>query len=360
MRRIFHKPAKFYIGNIAIMLVALIVLVFFVYPIIYTIINSFKTYDDFLANPQYALPTEFYFGNYARVAENSFGRYFINSVVVAFFVVIFTILLSCTAGFALSKFRFRGRGKLEMLFLLGLMIPYQVILIPLFLTYSKLHLLNSYFSLILPQVAFGMPFAIQLFIAFFKDFENDIFEAVSTGNIAYELCRPMGLYSQWFLKASANRMARAALRCVPVLVFASILPAPYGIILPPDAGTALLFVFSLFLALGVIVAFTMVIYIITFYTISPTGVRMAAVSAADLLSGSLLPLPFFPDGFRQAVELLPFASMQNVPLRVYSGDLSGQAAAWAIGLQLFWFAALLVLGMWMMRRALHRVVVQGG
>lgn len=177
MRRIFHKPAKFYIGNVAIMLVALIVLVFFVYPIIYTIINSFKTYDDFLANPQYALPTEFYFGNYARVAENSFGRYFINSVVVAFFVVIFTILLSCTAGFALSKFRFRGRGKLEMLFLLGLMIPYQVILIPLFLTYSKLHLLNSYFSLILPQVAFGMPFAIQLFIAFFKDFENDIFEA---------------------------------------------------------------------------------------------------------------------------------------------------------------------------------------
>lgn len=177
MRRIFHKPVKFYIGNIAIMLVALIVLVFFVYPIIYTIINSFKTYDDFLANPQYALPTEFYFGNYARVAENSFGRYFINSVVVAFFVVIFTILLSCTAGFALSKFRFKGRGKLEMLFLLGLMIPYQVILIPLFLTYSKLHLLNSYFSLILPQVAFGMPFAIQLFIAFFKDFENDIFEA---------------------------------------------------------------------------------------------------------------------------------------------------------------------------------------
>ncbi|HIS49045.1 MAG TPA: ABC transporter permease [Candidatus Gallacutalibacter pullistercoris] len=202
----------------------------------------------------------------------------------------------------------------------------------------------------------------QAFLAMLNawSFENDIFEAVSTGNIAYELCRPMGLYSQWFLKASANRMARAALRCVPVLVFASILPAPYGIILPPDAGTALLFVFSLFLALGVIVAFTMVIYIITFYTISPTGVRMAAVSAADLLSGSLLPLPFFPDGFRQAVELLPFASMQNVPLRVYSGDLSGQAAAWAIGLQLFWFAALLVLGMWMMRRALHRVVVQGG
>lgn len=191
-------------------------------------------------------------------------------------------------------------------------------------------------------------------------FENDIFEAISTGNIAYELCRPMGLYGQWFLKASANRMARAALRCVPVLIFAFLLPAPYGLTLPPDIGAGLLFVLSLFLALGVVVAFTMVIYIITFYTISPTGVRMAATSAAELLSGSLLPLPFFPDGLRQAAELLPFASMQNVPLRVYSGELSGQAAAWSVGLQIFWLAALVGLGLWMMNRALRRVVVQGG
>lgn len=191
-------------------------------------------------------------------------------------------------------------------------------------------------------------------------FENDIFEAVSTGNIAYELCRPMGIYGQWFIKAAANRVARATLRCVPVLVFASLLPAPYGLTLPPDIGTAMLFVVSLFLALGVVVSFTMIIYIITFYTISPTGVRMAATSAAELLSGSLLPLPFFPDGLRQAAELLPFASMQNVPLRVYSGELSGQAAAWSVGLQVFWLAVLLALGVWMMHRALRRVVVQGG
>lgn len=202
----------------------------------------------------------------------------------------------------------------------------------------------------------------QAFLAMLNSwaFENDIFEAISTGNIAYELCRPMGLYGQWFVKAAANRMARAVLRCVPVLIFAALLPAPYGITLPPDIGAALLFVLSLFLALGVVVAFTMVIYIITFYTISPTGVRMAATSAAELLSGSLLPLPFFPDGLRQLAELLPFASMQNVPLRVYSGELSGQAAAWSVGLQVFWLAALLALGIWMMHRALHRVVVQGG
>lgn len=175
--KIFHKPIRYYLINTLIMLIAVLVLILFVYPIIYTIINSLKTYEDFVAKPQYSFPTDIYWGNYTRVWENNFVRYFFNSVIVAIFVVIFTILLSCTAAFALSKLKFKGRGKLEMFFLLGLMIPYQVILIPLFLSYSKLHLLNSYFSLILPQVAFGMPFAIQLFIAFFKDFENDIFEA---------------------------------------------------------------------------------------------------------------------------------------------------------------------------------------
>lgn len=52
--------------------------------------------------------------------------------------------------------------------------------------------------------------------------------------------------------------------------------------------------------------------------------------------------------------------MQNVPLRVYSGELPGQAAAWSVGLQVFWLAALVGLGLWMMNRALRRVVVQGG
>lgn len=191
-------------------------------------------------------------------------------------------------------------------------------------------------------------------------FEADIFEAVSTGNIAYELCRPMGLYGQWFLKATANRIARAVLRCVPVLILAFLLPAPYRLTFPVNMGAAILFVFSLFLALGVVVGFTMVVYICTFYTVSPYGLKMVAVSLSDVLSGSLLPLPFFPDKLRQIVEFLPFASMQNVPLRVYSGDLAGQAALFSVGLQVFWFAALLAIGIWLMNRVMRRVVVQGG
>lgn len=165
------------IRNVMVTIVSVLVFLLFVYPLIYTVLNSLKTYDDFTSSPQYALPAKVFFGNFVKVFQSDFIRYFINSVVIAVLVVVFTVVLSATTAFAISKFRFRGKKIAEIYFLLGLMIPYQVILIPLYLTYAKFKLLDTYFSLILPQVAFGMPMAVQLFLAFFKDFEEELIEA---------------------------------------------------------------------------------------------------------------------------------------------------------------------------------------
>ena len=63
---------------------------------------------------------------------------------------------------------------------------------------------------------------------------------------------------------------------------------------------------------------------------------------------------------RQILELLPFAAMQNVPLRVYSGDLSGAALEQAILLQFFWLAVMVFAGKILEQRAMKRIVVQGG
>ena len=104
----------------------------------------------------------------------------------------------------------------------------------------------------------------------------------------------------------------------------------------------------------------MLIYISTFYTLNPMGVRVVATSMTELLAGGLIPLPFMPDGLRMALELTPFAGMQNLPLRAYSGELAGAALLRAAGLQVFWLAALVALGVSLMRAALRRVVVQGG
>ena len=163
--------------NTLAMLAACIVLTLMVYPLIYTVLNSLKSFEDFSSHPQYSLPKALYFENYTKVFENNFVRYFGNSVLIAVLVVIFTVVFAAMAAVAISKLRFRGQKKMEIFFLLGLMIPYQVALLPLFLTYSKMGILNTYFCLVLPQVAFGLPFSIQLFLAFFSQYDNEVLEA---------------------------------------------------------------------------------------------------------------------------------------------------------------------------------------
>ena len=202
----------------------------------------------------------------------------------------------------------------------------------------------------------------QAFLAMFMMWfwENEIASSITEGSIAYEMVRPVDLYSRWFCLASANRLARSALRCVPILLVAFMLPEPYRMTLPPNIEQWLLFMPSAVLSLGVVVAFSMLIYIALFYTLSPLGVRIIGAVLADFFAGAVIPLPFFPEQVRAVVELLPFAAMQNMPLRIYTGNIAGVEALRGIALQVFWLVALFVIGRIAIGRALRRVVVQGG
>lgn len=202
----------------------------------------------------------------------------------------------------------------------------------------------------------------QAFLALFMTWflENDIFQSISDGSIAYELCRPVQIYHMWFSRSMANRLSRAVLRCIPILAVAVFLPRSYRLSLPGNAVAAFWFMVSMLLSFLITVALGMIIYIITFYTVSPLGVRIVVVNIVEFFSGGILPLPFFPDKIRQVVELLPFASMQNIPLRIYSGDIMGNEILIRIGLQFFWLTAIVLLGKRLMRKALRRVIVQGG
>jgi len=202
----------------------------------------------------------------------------------------------------------------------------------------------------------------QAFLALFMMWfwERDIADAISEGSIAYEMVRPVDLYSRWFCQATANRLARAMLRSVPILAVAFIVPEPYRMSLPPNAGQLLLFLLSAALSLGVVVSFSMLTYISLFYTLSPMGVRIIVAVLSDFLAGATVPLPFFPEPVRAVVELLPFAAMQNMPLRIYSGNIAGVDALRGIVLQVFWLVVLLLTGRFAMSRALKKVIVQGG
>jgi ABC-2 type transport system permease protein len=158
----------------------------------------------------------------------------------------------------------------------------------------------------------------------------------------------------------ANRLAKAVLRCFPILIVAFIVPEPFRMSLPVNAGQFILFLVSASLSLFVVVSFSMLIYISTFYTLSPMGVRLISAVLADFMAGATIPLPFFPPAFLAVAELMPFAAMQNMPLRIYSGNIAGTDAALGIGLQLFWLLVLVLIGRLLMKNALKRVVVQGG
>jgi len=199
---------------------------------------------------------------------------------------------------------------------------------------------------------------LALFMTWFYEFE--IFSAITSGAIAYEMVRPLDLYGRWFSQTTATRVAKCLLRCLPILVVAMVIPGPLRMTLPPGLGQLFLFLLSTLLALGVVVAFSMLIYISGLFTVSAVGARVIAAAVVDFLAGATVPLPFFPPAFRAVVELTPFACMQNMPLRIYSGNIAGTDALLGIALQIFWLAALVICGRLWMRRALSRVIVQGG
>lgn len=202
----------------------------------------------------------------------------------------------------------------------------------------------------------------QAFLAFFAAWmmENDIFDSIVSGNVVYELCRPVSIYNMWFARSSATRVARAVLRCFPILIAAALVPAPYGICAPAGWLHFLLFAVTLALGLAVTVSFCLLIYVLAFFTISPQGLRMVFTSSVEFFAGAVIPLPFFPEKVQRIMELLPFASMQNVALRIYSGSMSPAEMQKAILLQIFWLAVIVSAGKLLCRLAEKRITIQGG
>lgn len=190
--------------------------------------------------------------------------------------------------------------------------------------------------------------------------EQELFESVRSGAVAYELVRPTDLYAMWSARGFAGRLSKTMPRLVPVLIVGSLLPAPYGLRLTISFGTFLLFLVSVLLMLWLVVAICMLCYTITFYVPDYRGIVTFVPALSEIFSGDLIPLPFFPPVLRRIAELSPFGSLQNVPLRIFGGDIAGAQIPGAMGLQLFWCLFLTALSYALMHRGLRRTVIAGG
>jgi ABC-2 type transport system permease protein len=190
--------------------------------------------------------------------------------------------------------------------------------------------------------------------------DNELLAAIINGNVSYELCRPYNLFTFWYVRLLAMRLSSVALRCLPILIVAFLLPAPYNLSLPASLPAAVLFLLSITIAFLLVCALSMFIYILTFLTMSQAGPKLIIGVAAEFLQGSVIPIPFMPVWMQTVLNFLPFRYTTDLPLRIYSGSISGSDAWFQIGIEILWTVVLVMLGAWAFQRMKRRIVVQGG
>jgi ABC-2 type transport system permease protein len=195
--------------------------------------------------------------------------------------------------------------------------------------------------------------------------DADVRAMVRSGNVAYELVRPVDLYGLWYARAVAWRTAPAMLRAVPMVVFAMlVLPlvgmGEWRLSPPPSLAAGVAFFASLIGAVALSAAMTTILNVTLLWTISGEGVSILLAATVTVFSGLVLPLPLYPDWARTALMVMPFAGVMDLPFRLYTGDLPSAAVGWVLLHQTLWTAALVLLGRWLLRIGMRRVVVQGG
>lgn len=151
--------------------------VIFIYPIIWLLLNSFKTQSELFDSP-WGIPSTFTFDNYLRVfTQGNMGRYFLNSVIVTGVVVVVATLLSAMAAYALVRMRWKLAKLVTSIFLLGITVPMHSAVIPLFSFFNRIGIVNTYLSVIIPHIVFAMPISILILSGFFKSIPREIEEA---------------------------------------------------------------------------------------------------------------------------------------------------------------------------------------
>lgn len=146
-------------------------------PFVITTLASLKTMPE-IVQGVLSWPESPKWSNYTEAwRQGHFNRFFYNSTVVAIAVVVPSVFLSSMTGYAFARFRFRGSGALFAYLLLGLVVPLQAMVVPLFYLMRELHLLDSLWALILPQIALSMSFGTLLMRQAFNAVPRDIVEA---------------------------------------------------------------------------------------------------------------------------------------------------------------------------------------
>jgi raffinose/stachyose/melibiose transport system permease protein len=166
--------------RIPVWFVVTILLIVVLYPQFWMIMGSFKTQTEFLTNPTWALPENFTLDNYVEAfTRGNVATNYRNSLLVTIPSVTMIVLLGVAAGYALEVMIWKGR-KATLLFILGgIMVPGQMILVPLFTLYFRMGITDSLWPMIITYTVMGLPLTTFLMTAYFRSVPREIFEAAT-------------------------------------------------------------------------------------------------------------------------------------------------------------------------------------
>ncbi|MER6961652.1 carbohydrate ABC transporter permease [Streptomyces sp. NPDC000618] len=160
-------------------LVALL-LVIEVAPLLWLLLSSFKTQSEFVNDPAWSLPRSWGLHNYAEAwTTGHVALYIRNSLLATVPSLALIILLGVAAGFALEVMVWRGRHQVLLVFLVGIMVPSQMILLPLFRVYFQTGLSGTLAPLIITYTAAGLPLTVFMMATFFRSIPREVFEAAT-------------------------------------------------------------------------------------------------------------------------------------------------------------------------------------
>ena len=169
-----------------IYLLMLLFTVLAVYPILWLFLQSLKTTQEYLTNSKLALPSGWFFGNYPHVwITGGFRNLFINSVIYTVVTVVAVVILGNMAGFAFAKIKFKITPLLHGLFIIGILLTVQSILIPLFLMVNAVGLYNTRLGVIIPYIGLGLPMGIYLCTEFIKGIPGELIESARIDGAGY-------------------------------------------------------------------------------------------------------------------------------------------------------------------------------
>ena len=167
-------------GNAATYAILIVFLLIFLVPFVWIWSSAFKTSQEIGRNP-FALPTALRWENLVEAwTVGRFSDYMVNSIIYRVAIVLGSVARSCLAGYGLSMLPLPGRDGLMVLFLLGLMAPFQSVMIPLYYHLQDFRMLETYWAFIVPGIAFRLPFGIFLMRGFFRGLPAELGDAART------------------------------------------------------------------------------------------------------------------------------------------------------------------------------------